>query len=257
MSVEPGAYTIQNVMHRNFAIQSQEDTVVGHAESVVGSFGFRTNREVNLLKLWSISRLDNDKYTVRNIETNHYAGSPSFPTVGGSVITTQNLQQWDIKETGVKGRYVIYTSAADIDLFWGLSNPRLLTPISLRDIPNTPSNQWELVKFDLWRDVGHLRAKLADVQNVATTLLGKHRSLQDDNAKVQDECTKLHDEHTKLQDEHTKLQDENTRLRDGAGRLNEDVRQERARHLQAEAELKAHYEQLLAEEVRSTECICM
>ncbi|TDL21051.1 hypothetical protein BD410DRAFT_840773 [Rickenella mellea] len=241
-------------------------------------------------RAWSISRLDNDKYTIRNIGTNHYAASPSFPKVEGNIITTQNLQQWDIRETGVKGKYVIYTTAADIDLFWGLANGQLETPISLREIPNTPSNQWELTKVDLWRVVGHLRGKLAE-----------HTKLFDDYRKLQDEHRKLQDENLQLRRD-MKLRDEERKPSDSVGLMDIKValdavqqerarharaeaklvtshqmafqqererhtrvegelitsqqiasQQERARHLQAEAELRTYYEKLLAEKVREAE----
>ncbi|TDL13908.1 hypothetical protein BD410DRAFT_846528 [Rickenella mellea] len=221
MSIDPGVYTIRNVMHRNFAAQSSEGTVVAYADRITSSVGlYDPYGDDEPDYWWSISRLDNDKYSIRNIETKDYAASPNFPAIEEDIITARNLHQWDVKETAIKGKYVIYTNRAKTDLFWGLTDGQLLTPISLRNKPNTQA---------------------ANLQNVATILLGKNRMLQDEN-------TKLQDEHTKLQDEHTKLQDEHTKLRDGAERLNEDVRQERARHLQAEAELKAHYEKLLAEE---------
>ncbi|TDL21069.1 hypothetical protein BD410DRAFT_804499 [Rickenella mellea] len=285
MSIEPGAYEIQNVMHRNFASQMVGDNrVVAHAEnsSIISLTG------VDLRRAWSISRLDNDKYTIRNIDTNYYAASPNFPVVEGLIITTQDLQQWDIKETGIKGRYVIYTTAADIDLFWGLTNGNLHSPISLRDRPNTPSNQWEVTKIDSWQVVSSLRVKLAGIQGERMTLRGELRKLQDENIdehrklrdehnqlqdehdelqdehrKLQDQCAQLQDKHTQLQykhdqlqdkgsklqdehaklcDEYTRLQDDHSKLSDGVELLNADARQERARHVQTESELRAFYE---------------
>ncbi|TDL21055.1 hypothetical protein BD410DRAFT_804488 [Rickenella mellea] len=190
-----GAYTIQNVMHRNFAAQSGESRVVAHVDRAKTADG----DQLNLRKVWSISRLDNDKYTIRNIETNDYAAAPHFPAVEENITATQDLHQWDIRETGFKGRYAarIFTTAADIDLFWGLTNGQLRTPISLRDRPNTPSNQWELTKVESWSVVGKLRATLADLRD-------EHKKLQGEHKKILDEHVKLRDGHTKLQNEHRK-----------------------------------------------------
>ncbi|TDL21064.1 hypothetical protein BD410DRAFT_790118 [Rickenella mellea] len=136
MSIDPGAYTIRNVMHRNFVAQSSEGTVVAYADRIKLSVDpYEGNNpygddQPDYWKVWSISRLDNDKYSIRNIETNDYAASPNFPAIEEDVITTRNLQQWDIKETAVKRNYVIYTNRAKIDLFWGLTDDELLTPVS-------------------------------------------------------------------------------------------------------------------------------
>ncbi|TDL21066.1 hypothetical protein BD410DRAFT_829269 [Rickenella mellea] len=165
MSIDPGAYTIQNVMHRNFAVQ-QGGYIVGYAHSTGASM---KDDGVDLGKVWSISRLDNDKYTIRNIETNDYAASQKYPAPEENIITRKNLHQWVIKETAVKGRYVICTTGTHVDLFWGLPDGELDTPISLRERPNTPSNQWELTKVDLWAVVGALRAKLAEARGQSST----------------------------------------------------------------------------------------
>ncbi|TDL21061.1 hypothetical protein BD410DRAFT_840782 [Rickenella mellea] len=258
MSIDPGAYGIQNVTHGNFAAQSSGSTVVAHADShTVRGRGDK----LNLRKLWSISRLDNGKYTLRNIDTNHYAASPNFPALEQNIIITEDLQQWDIKETGVKGRYVIYTTAANIDLIWGLINGQLGTPISLRDTPQTPSNQWELTKVDSWRVVGALREKLADLQNREATLLDEHQKRQDEHTKHDDVVERLNAVAVKasLDARHERerhLQAE-AELKASYERAS---RRERARHLQAEAELKANYEKLLAESAPKTSqrrCICM
>ncbi|TDL21063.1 hypothetical protein BD410DRAFT_899111 [Rickenella mellea] len=228
MFIDPGAYTIQNVTHGNYAVQ-RNGSVVGYANYTEGSMG---DDGIDLVTVWSISRLDNSKYTIRNIATNDYAASVKFPTIEENLITTRNLHQWAIKETAVKGRYVICTTGAHIDLFWGLPDGELDTPVSLRDRPNTPSNQWEVTKVDLWEVVGALRVQLIGYQN-------EDKSLRENNQKLLGEHLKLLDEHTRLQDEHAKLQV-------GAERLNADVvndaRQERERLVQAEAELKASYE---------------
>ncbi|TDL21074.1 hypothetical protein BD410DRAFT_790127 [Rickenella mellea] len=218
MSIDPGAYEIQNVMHRNFALQRRTG-VETYAESDDASTPL--DGEPNLSKVWSISRLDNGKFSIRNFEMHDYAASPNFPVIEARIVTTWNRQQWEIKETSFKGRYVIYTTAASIDLFWGLSNGHLGTAISLRDTPNTPSNQWELKKVQLWPVVGALRAQRerlrdehARLRYEHTKLTDKHTKLTDEHTKFRDEHATLEDEHAKLRDEHTKLQDKHTKLRD-------------------------------------------
>ncbi|TDL21071.1 hypothetical protein BD410DRAFT_829273 [Rickenella mellea] len=142
-----------------------------------------------------------------NIETNDYAACPNFSTIETNIITTEDLQEWDIKETGVKGRYVIYTTSADIDLFWGLTNGRRETQITLRDNPNTPSNQWELKDVSLWGVVGSLRANLADLREEQVGLQGEYAKLRGEHTELQDTHTKLQNEHMKLRDEYKKLQE--------------------------------------------------
>ncbi|TDL21065.1 hypothetical protein BD410DRAFT_790119 [Rickenella mellea] len=195
MSIDPGAYEIRNVMYQNYANQ-YEGKVVGYADHDVPSIP--RDVDVDLTAIWSISRLNNGKYTLRNIDSNDYAASRTFPSIEENIIVTPALQQWDIKETAIKGRYVIYTTAADIELFWGLTNGWLFTEISLRDIPNTPSNQWQLTKFDSWRLLGQVRKKLAELRHVNSRLSEDYQKLRDDYSKLQDEHTKLQDEHTKL-----------------------------------------------------------
>ncbi|TDL21062.1 hypothetical protein BD410DRAFT_899110 [Rickenella mellea] len=136
----------------------------------------------------------------------------------------------------------IYTTAGHVDLFWGLRNGELFTGITLRDRPNTPSNQWELTKVDLWEVVGGLRAKLADrrseqmmfqhdrnslqidrriLQNEHTNLQAEHTSLQNEHKKLHDENTKLHDEHTKLEVKFSELQDAHAKLQEEHGKVME------------------------------------
>ncbi|TDL13407.1 hypothetical protein BD410DRAFT_462014 [Rickenella mellea] len=131
MSIEPGAYLIQNVKHRNFAAQSTENKVEGYADTGMYPSSVPQNVRLNLRKLWSISRLDNDKYTIRNIETNDYAAVRNFSVIEENIITTEFMQPWDVKETGFKGRYVIYSTAASIDLYWGLTDGQLGTLVGL------------------------------------------------------------------------------------------------------------------------------
>ncbi|TDL21031.1 hypothetical protein BD410DRAFT_314089 [Rickenella mellea] len=209
MSVVPGMYTIQNVMHRNIAAQSPEDTVVADTDTDSGGLSQRV--------LWTISPLMNGKFTIKNIETNDYAGFRSLPSTDDIIVAKRTRQNWEIKETGFKGRFVIYTSAAEIDLFWGLTNGELLHPVSLRNAPNHPGNQWLLTKVASRRELEHetlqLRRKLAD-----------------------------------LEDENTKLRDVVELLKADALKTSADAQRERERYQQAEAELKAHYEKTFAEQ---------
>ncbi|TDL21044.1 hypothetical protein BD410DRAFT_840765 [Rickenella mellea] len=191
MSIDPGAYIIQNVTHRNFAAQSAGTTVVAYTESRSRSITSVTSSgeaDLNLRKVWSISRLNNDKYTIRNIETNEYAATSTFPAIEQSIITTQALRQWDIKETAVRGRYVICTNRAKSDLYWGLTDDELDTPITLRDSPNTPSNQWELTKVDLWVLLGHMRAKLVGLRHDYVELQNAYSEL---SKRENDKCVTM------------------------------------------------------------------
>ncbi|TDL21084.1 hypothetical protein BD410DRAFT_868470 [Rickenella mellea] len=234
MPINPGAYTIRNVTHQNVATQSEENMLVGLAHSNTASTW--PEQGLDLFQLWSISLLQNGKYTIRNIETNRYAACTNFPMIDETIIATQELQQWDIKESGFKGRYVIYTTSGSIELFWGLPNGHRHTLICLRDRPNNPANQWEIRTVDSWKVVGQLRANITHLRNV--------------HAELSDEYEQLYDNHTSLLAEHTSLRDSTELL----------TRQDRARHAQAEAMLKEEYEKLLAEKVSEYEywrCVCM
>ncbi|TDL21085.1 hypothetical protein BD410DRAFT_829283 [Rickenella mellea] len=196
MFIEPGAYTIQNVMNGNFALQSGERKIVAHAErdSISGS----GHASSGFWKLWSISHLVNDKYTIRNIENDYYAASSNFPAIGENIFTTKELHQWDIKETGVKGRYVICTTASGTEQFWGLADGWLDTPISLQAKPNTTSNQWKLNKAESWTVACALRAERAYLQNEYAKIWHEHTELQNEHTRLRHKHTKLRDKHTKL-----------------------------------------------------------
>ncbi|TDL21068.1 hypothetical protein BD410DRAFT_314513 [Rickenella mellea] len=76
MSIDPGAYEIQNVMHRNFALQRWTG-VETYAESDDASTPL--GDELNLSKFWSISRLDNGKYSIRNSKRTTMRRPQTFP----------------------------------------------------------------------------------------------------------------------------------------------------------------------------------
>ncbi|TDL21042.1 hypothetical protein BD410DRAFT_899108 [Rickenella mellea] len=221
MSFDPGTYTIQNVLHRSVASQSSESTVVADADTDSGpSYG------LNLRMLWSILLLSNGKYTIKNIGTNDYATSPTRPASDDIILTKPSRQQWVIKETGFKGRHVIYTTAANTDLFWGLADGELLTPISLRNTPNHPGNQWVLGKVSSRKELGEeivqLRAKLAELEE-------ENRKLRD-GIDIQAEIERREHENHQLRGNLAKLQAENTKLCDSVEFLREGAKSSVDRH---------------------------
>ncbi|TDL21093.1 hypothetical protein BD410DRAFT_899134 [Rickenella mellea] len=235
MDLDPGTYIIQNVMHQSIATQLREKRVVADADTTSDqTYGLR------LEMLWRISHLNNGKFTIKNFLTNDYAASTTFPLKSDAIVAKQSRQQWVIKETGFKGRYVIYTTATltRIDLFWGLANDELLTPITLRDIPNNPSNQWVLTKVvsrkQLEEETLQLRATLAELREENVKFrdsVDLWKNAQQETFQLRATVSELREENKKLRDSvglwknaqqetsqlHTtlsELQEENTKLRD-------------------------------------------
>ncbi|TDL21054.1 hypothetical protein BD410DRAFT_840775 [Rickenella mellea] len=190
MLADRGTYTIQNVMHKSIVTQSLESTVVADAETDSGpSHGLN----LDLRMLWAISRLNNDKYTIRNVETND-----------------------------------IYTTFALTELFWGLTDGELLTPICLRNIPNHPSNQWVVTKIasrkELEDETLQLRAKLTELQEENTQL---HYGIDllnaaavNASADAQRERERYEQADRQLREKLAELQEENTKLRDSIDLVN-------------------------------------
>ncbi|TDL21076.1 hypothetical protein BD410DRAFT_840796 [Rickenella mellea] len=253
MSIEPGAYTIQNVMHGNFAFQ-RGGRVEGYADYNQASM---TEIGLNLVKVWSISRLDNGKHTIRNIATNDYAASVKFPTIEENLITTRYLHQWAIKGTAVKGRYVICTTGAHIELFWGLTDGELNTPVSLRDRPNTPSNQWELTKVDLWEVVGSLRGKLEDLRDENARLKDESARPKDENAGLWDENARLKGKNAGRWDENAGLLDENARLKGENARLKGENVRLKERNAEPPSENAGTKDENAGTKGRREGCFCM
>ncbi|TDL21048.1 hypothetical protein BD410DRAFT_804482 [Rickenella mellea] len=166
MSIDPGAYTIQKVMHGNFAVQ-QGTWVVGYANYTKASM---IDEGVDLGKVWSISCLENGKYTIRNLETNDYAASLKYPTPRGEHHRKTGSASMGHQRNSCQREIC------------SLADGELNTPISLRDKPNTPANQWELTKVDLWAVVGALRTKLAELRWENSRLAEENSTKKDGNS---------------------------------------------------------------------------
>ncbi|TDL13764.1 hypothetical protein BD410DRAFT_810276 [Rickenella mellea] len=203
MSAEPGTYTIQNVRHRSFATQSPESTVVADADTDAGpSYG------PNLRKMsWTISRLNNDKYTIKNIETEGYAASTTRPVFGDGI--SQNLY-----------------NCANTELFLGLTDGELLTAISLENTPNNRSNQWILTRVSPCQEENaKLRDSIERLKETAAKASGD----------AQREIERHEHEDGQLQAKLARLEEEEAKLRGSVAQLKEDARREKERH---EAEIK-------------------
>ncbi len=54
--------------------------------------------------LWDVKRLENRRYTIRSSQTHEYASEPRRD--GGAVVAQAKENDWEIKETRVKGEFV-------------------------------------------------------------------------------------------------------------------------------------------------------
>ncbi|TDL21037.1 hypothetical protein BD410DRAFT_840759 [Rickenella mellea] len=246
MTVGTGTYTIENVTHRSIAAQSPDiEAVVADVDKDrTQSYGH------NLRMLWTISHLNGDKYTIKNMGTNDYAACTIQPGIDDIIVNRRTRYPWTIKETGFKGKYVIYTTAASNELFWGLPNDELSTPISLRDKPNHPSNQWVLTKVpslgELEEETNQWRRKFAELREENTKL---RESIDISKADAERERERHEQAELQLTAKLRGLQEGNTKLRDSIDQLKADAR-ERERLERAEAQLQTKLAGLVMENTK-------
>ncbi|KAJ7088265.1 hypothetical protein C8R44DRAFT_819362 [Mycena epipterygia] len=127
---DTGRYTITNVQHRNFAVlhdaNDRSDIVAGAEANGDG-------------EKWNITLLNNKKYTIKNHGFSKSAACDTRPASGDNVSGRSRNQQWIIKETRTKGQFTI--SPTDAELYWGLADCEIDTPITLRKTPTDNKNQ--------------------------------------------------------------------------------------------------------------------
>ncbi|TDL18168.1 hypothetical protein BD410DRAFT_900951 [Rickenella mellea] len=102
--------------------------------------------ENKMTQWWNVVDLGNGKHSVMNQGSANYANSGFRAQKGSAVVGRSNLQQFKITECRVKGTYTI--GPTDVQLYWGLSDDQLGTPVQLDAIPNTERNQWFFIPVD-------------------------------------------------------------------------------------------------------------
>jgi len=94
---------------------------------------------------WNVTLLNNTKYSIKNHEFGYYPHCGTRASKGDVIQGKPNMQQLVIKDTRYKGQYTISPSDRT-ELFWGLEDEELGTPITLRDSSTDQRNHWKFVK---------------------------------------------------------------------------------------------------------------
>ncbi|KAJ7494861.1 hypothetical protein B0H11DRAFT_2227623 [Mycena galericulata] len=132
---DTGRYTITNVKFKNLAIlpdaNDESDIVAGTDENAAS-------------EKWNVTLLNNKRYTIKNHGFSNFAACDTRAELGETVSGRSRTKQWAIKETRVKGQFTI--SPTDADLFWGLADGELGTPLTLAGVPTDAKNQWIFTK---------------------------------------------------------------------------------------------------------------
>ncbi|KAF8149322.1 hypothetical protein K438DRAFT_2027407 [Mycena galopus ATCC 62051] len=132
---DTGRYTITNARFHNLAVlpdANDESDIVAGTDANAAS------------EKWNVTLLNNKKYTIKNHGFSNFAACETRAESGACVNGRNCQQQWIIKETRIKGQFTI--SPTDADLFWGLADGEMDTPITLAGVPTDAKNQWHFAK---------------------------------------------------------------------------------------------------------------
>ncbi|TDL15348.1 hypothetical protein BD410DRAFT_796457 [Rickenella mellea] len=139
-TLKGGVYIITNAYYQNNVSLSADGSIVSNT---IPGYEDAPTRKM----LWTVTLLLNGSYSIRNsLSKDTYAIGPAVPKLGDAIVAKQEEQHWEIKETGVKTRYVISRDAYQ-SLFWGLRSKEIGTQVTLRPHPTNSNNQW---KFHAW-----------------------------------------------------------------------------------------------------------
>jgi len=134
--IQSGLYIIQNVDNKAYA-----DLADGNIGTPITSL---SNDGPNIK--WNVTLLNNKYYTIKNFV---YATSEAFasavPSDGDTVVAKSDPTQWIIKETNIKGHYLISPSV-DNTLFWNLKEVTDRTKVKLSKDANDNSKWTFTVK---------------------------------------------------------------------------------------------------------------
>ncbi|KAJ7093541.1 hypothetical protein C8R44DRAFT_396243 [Mycena epipterygia] len=122
-SLDTGRYTIKNVKWKNLAVLPDP-----HDESDIEA-GTEPKGDG---EKWNITLLTNMRYNIKNHGFSNSAGCGTRPEEDDSVSGRRTRdQQWIIKETRKTGWFTISPTDAS-DLYWGLDDGEIRTPVSLQ-----------------------------------------------------------------------------------------------------------------------------
>lgn len=92
---------------------------------------------------WNVVQLGNGKYTIQNQTHASYACCGPRAPLGGEVVGKYTSQQFIIQETRIRGHYAI--SPSDSQLYWGLPDDALETPVGLASTFTDTRNHWQFI----------------------------------------------------------------------------------------------------------------
>ncbi|TDL20601.1 hypothetical protein BD410DRAFT_790832 [Rickenella mellea] len=131
-----GIYVIRNVRwHCSLHVGSLDGkgalTVVSAADDAVP-------------QKWNVFHLSKENYYIFVEEggTKKYVNCPTVDRAGVVINQRPNGQQFRITQCSVKGTYTIATTGKSAELYWGVTNDAIGTPVELSTRPTTARNQW-------------------------------------------------------------------------------------------------------------------
>ncbi|TDL18610.1 hypothetical protein BD410DRAFT_494544 [Rickenella mellea] len=139
--IPTGVYTITNARYHNYLGLTSEQFLAGDTVALGETL-------IPSKMLWTVTQLANRNYTIHNGSVGLHASIGTRPSAGDTIEAKTSRFQWVVRETGIKGKYVIFSTSTP-DLYWGLKDDGLGTQVTMQPVPTNDSNQWI---FDL-RDV--------------------------------------------------------------------------------------------------------
>jgi len=131
--IQTGLYTIQNVDNKVYT--NLADGNVGTPLTSIASEGPNIK--------WNVTLLSNKYYTIKSfVFATSEAFASAVPSDGDAVVAKSDTTQWTIKETNIKGNYLISPSV-DNTLFWNVASAADKTKIKLSKAANDDS-KWIL-----------------------------------------------------------------------------------------------------------------
>ncbi|CAE6479315.1 unnamed protein product [Rhizoctonia solani] len=137
-TIATGAYIITNAETKDEA--ALDDT---HQElNLVGASG-----ECELGKIWSVERLSNGRYTIKNARNAMFASHETCPKEESTVYANKDAKEWIIEESTSTDQHFIKCTEAD--LYWGLEVSVGKKVIVLRSGENDKRNLWRLTQANI------------------------------------------------------------------------------------------------------------
>ncbi|TDL23545.1 hypothetical protein BD410DRAFT_787392 [Rickenella mellea] len=166
VKLKSGVYEIVNHQHKNHAGLTEDKVIRGDT--------FENQKDIVDRKLlWRVTLLGNGKRSIRNNKSTFYTVCDQPPRESCSIFAKATcLSQWAIVDTGNTGCYAI-APTNNPNLFWGLNDAELGTPILLRNAGSNPANWWSFRRWKAKRNKKLLYdEQILDCQPLAGTVMG-------------------------------------------------------------------------------------